>query len=95
MSLKERILREMVIDPRAIEIFNKLPTELKTVQALDEIEAKNFRGVRLSTSNFFDQLEKLIKSSRSNYEHGRTYIGQKKLIESHRLIEEFLGDNLA
>ena len=40
MSLKERILKEMVVDPLAIEIFNDLPTELKTMENLDEIQAK-------------------------------------------------------
>ena len=42
----------------------------------------------------FRQLKELIKSSESNYKHGRTYIGQKKLIEAHSIITEFLGDNL-
>lgn len=40
MSLKERILREMVVDHQAIEIFNELPTELRTPEKLDEIQAK-------------------------------------------------------
>ena len=40
MSLKERILNEMVIDPQAIKIFNELPTELKTPEKLDEIHAR-------------------------------------------------------
>ena len=40
MSLKERILREMVVDPLAIEIFHELPSELKTPESLDEIQAK-------------------------------------------------------
>jgi len=40
MSLKERILREMVIDPEVMEIFNKLPTELRTSENLDEIQSR-------------------------------------------------------
>ena len=40
MSLKERILREMIIDPQAMEIFNKLPHELKTSENLDKIQSK-------------------------------------------------------
>ena len=47
-----------------------------------------------SRHEFFQDLKKLIKSSESNYMHGRSYIGQKKLIESHRRISEVLGDNL-
>ena len=47
-----------------------------------------------SRHEFFQDLKKLLKSSESNYLHGRSYIGQKKLIESHRRISEFLGDNL-
>lgn len=39
------------------------------------------------------KIELLTKSARSNYEHGRSYIGQKKLIEAHELLTEFLGDN--
>jgi len=45
MSLKERILREMIIDPQAMEIFNKLPTELKTSEKLDVIQSR-LRGLR-------------------------------------------------
>ncbi|GAH27162.1 unnamed protein product [marine sediment metagenome] len=40
MSLKDRILREMVVEPLAIEIFNELPSEVKTKEKLDEIQAK-------------------------------------------------------
>jgi len=40
MSLKERILREMVVDPQALEIFNELPIELRTSEKLDEIQAR-------------------------------------------------------
>ena len=40
MSLKERILREMVVEPLAIEIFHELPSELKTPENLDKIQAK-------------------------------------------------------
>ena len=42
----------------------------------------------------FQQLKELIKSSESNYQHGRSYQGQKRLIEAHSIITEFLGDNL-
>lgn len=42
----------------------------------------------------FQQLKEVIKSSESNYQHGRSFIGQKKLIEAHGLIADFLGDNL-
>jgi len=38
MNLKERILKEMVVDPLALEIFNELPTELRTPEKLDEIQ---------------------------------------------------------
>ena len=48
----------------------------------------------ISRHEFFQETKKLLKSSESNYMHGRTYIGQKKLIEVHRKITEFLGDNL-
>ena len=48
----------------------------------------------MNTHQFFINLKKLIKSSESNYTHGRSYMGQKKLIEAHKLIEEYLGDNL-
>lgn len=47
MSLKDRILREMVVDTSkgspwnlALEIFNELPSELKTPESLDEIQSK-------------------------------------------------------
>ena len=40
MRLKERILKEMVIDSSALEIFNELPTELKTSEKLDEIQVR-------------------------------------------------------
>lgn len=40
MSLKNRILREMVLDPMTMKIFNELPTELKTPEKLDEIQAR-------------------------------------------------------
>ena len=40
MSLKERIFEEMVIDPQVIKIFNELPSELKTSEKIDEIQAK-------------------------------------------------------
>ena len=43
---------------------------------------------------FFQDLKKLLKSSASNYMHNRSDIGQKKLIESHRRISDFLGDSL-
>ena len=42
----------------------------------------------------FQQLKELIKSSESNYQHGRSFQGQKRLIEAHSIITEFLGDNL-
>lgn len=42
----------------------------------------------------FQQLKELIKSSESNYQHGRSYQGQKRLIEAHSIITDFLGDNL-
>jgi len=48
----------------------------------------------ITRHEFFQETKKLLKSSESNYMHGRTYIGQKKLIEVHRKITEFLGDNL-
>lgn len=48
----------------------------------------------MDRQDFFTKLEKLVKSSRSNYEHGRSYVGQGKMIEAHDLITEFLGDNL-
>ena len=43
---------------------------------------------------FFKKALKLIKSAESNYQHGRSYQGQKKLTEAHDLIRDFLGDNL-
>ena len=49
---------------------------------------------KITRHEFFQEMKKLLKSSESNYMHGRTYIGQKKLIEVHRGITEFLGDNL-
>ena len=42
----------------------------------------------------FQLLKDLIKSSESNYQHGRSFQGQKRLIEAHSIITEFLGDNL-
>ena len=48
----------------------------------------------MSRHEFFQQAKKFLKSSQSDYMHGRTYVGQKKLIEVHRMITEFLGDNL-
>lgn len=48
----------------------------------------------MSRHEFFQELKKLIKSSESNYMHNRSKIGQKKLVEAHRRIKEFLGDNL-
>jgi len=44
MSLRDRILQEMVVDPKVIEIFNELPTELKTSENLDEIQSR-LRGL--------------------------------------------------
>ena len=48
----------------------------------------------MKQSQFFDKLSRLIQSSRSNYAHGRSWIGQEKLNQAHQLIEEYLGDNL-
>ena len=42
----------------------------------------------------FQQLKELIKSAESNYQHGRSFQGQKRLIEAHSILTEFLGDNL-
>ena len=42
----------------------------------------------------FRDLKELIKSSESNYQRGRSYQGQKRLIEAHSIIADYLGDNL-
>lgn len=43
----------------------------------------------IERTQFFDELQKLIKSSRSNYEHGRSYIGQRKIKEALDMIHDF------
>ena len=48
MSLRDRVLNEMVLNPRAMNIFNDLPSELKTLENLEKIEKRlrveNCRG---------------------------------------------------
>ena len=45
-------------------------------------------------NKMFRDLKNVIRSSESNYRHGRSYVGQLALIEAHAIIKDFLGDNL-
>ncbi len=48
----------------------------------------------MDRTEFFNEVEKRVKSARSNYEHGRSHQGQKILVGLHGFIADFLGDNL-
>lgn len=48
----------------------------------------------MEIGKFFNDLKKTILSAESDTHHGRGYQGQRKLVEAHNLITEYLGDNL-